>query len=345
MADRGRDLKISILSDVDRFDLAKPAADLEDLSNNTRDAGQDLDKFARDAKTTAGKVDDAFDKISKSSKSNFRRKMDDDVDHAKHKLGEFNDEARQSARESAASFTGAATDVQDLGQEILANAPAAFGPAGLAIGGALAAGFGLLFSKWTATKEAIKEQAGEIAQALIDSNGMIDKAFVESKLQQFVSDGTITQLAKQAQDAQVPVRDFVRAVAGDPAALERVNAQLAVSEREFNLNAAGSINAADAIDVHNGKLDAIRTKLGITTEATRTGTNAYQVYRDAVNDPVTPKFNGARAAQDADNYRTRLDAIPKTVTTSVQLDFSQPFATLGRYKRELAQIQSGRYRP
>lgn len=343
MADRGRDLKFSILTDLERFDTDQASRKLEGLADDAKASGDKLDTLADDARRTASKVDDAFDAIARSSRTNLRQKLDDDTDKARASLRDFNDEARDSAREAAASFSGTAGDVSDLGQEILANAPAVFGPAGLAIGAALAGGFGAVYAKWTETKEKIKEQAGEIAQALIDSNGLIDKAFVESKLQQFVQDGTLSQLAQQANDAGINVRDFVRAMAGDPAALERVNADLDESQRQFGLNAAGSINAADAIGEHNRKLDAIRSKLGITTEAVRAGTSAYQVYRDAVSQPVTPRFNGTRAFDQARAYNQELDRIARSLTTTVKVDL--PYTALAHFKRELQQIQSGRYRP
>lgn len=335
MADRGRDLKISVLSDADKFDLAKPAQEMDDLGRAVKDAANDLENYGRDTERVARRVDDAFDAISRSSRTNLRGKLDDDVNHAKRKMGEFNEEARQSAREAAASFSGTATDVQDLGQEILANAPVAFGPAGLAIGGALAAGFGLLYSKWTETKEKIKAQAGEIAGALIDANGALDEAFIQSKLRQFVEDGTITQLAQQATDAQIPVRDFIRAVAGDPEALERVNAALGESRSKFAENAAGSINAADALSVFDQKQDVVRDKLGITTEATKTGTTAFQLYKLAAEKPVVPKFNGSQAAADADNLRTRLEAAARTPVTFVAtMDTSPAYQKFRQMERD-----------
>lgn len=343
MADRGRDLKVSILSDAEKFDLTKPSQELEQLSTDAKTAGDGLDQLATNAKDTARKVDTAFDQISTSSKAHFNRRVTEDVEGAKHKLGEFKDEAHQSAREAAASFSGAATDVQSLGQEILANAPAAFGAAGGAIGVALASGFGLLYQKWTETKQKIKQEAGEIAQALVDTNGIISESFIDNKLQQFLQDGTLQQLAKQADDAGVSVRDFQRAVAGDPKAIERVNRQLNESQHQFNLNAAGSINAADAISVHNKQLDAIRKKLGITTEAVDAGTASYQLYKQAVEQPVVPKFQGNQAAQDADNYRARLEAAARRpVVFTASLDTSKAYQDFRQMERDFT---NGNKRP
>ena len=119
VADKGRDFKISILSDADKFDLSGPANDLEDLGRAAKDTSDQVDKslgdmgqdglkrftnevkdsadkvdrelknigkdelnqFEDKAKSTAKKVDNAFDVIAKSSKSNMR-KVDDDLHKA-----------------------------------------------------------------------------------------------------------------------------------------------------------------------------------------------------------------------------------------------------------------------
>ena len=89
MSDRGRDLKVAILSDADRFDLAKPADQLDTLATaatradraldqlDIQDAARDLDRFGDEAKETARRVDAAFDAIARSSRASTRQVADD----------------------------------------------------------------------------------------------------------------------------------------------------------------------------------------------------------------------------------------------------------------------------
>ena len=167
MADRGRDLKVSILSDADRFDVDKPVKELEKLGEEALDAKRDLDKLwdeanaskldklGDEAKSTASKVDSAFEKIAASSKSNLR-KVDDDVDHARRGMDDMKGEAGQSGREAAASFSGGFDSVTDFMQETAANALAGFGAVGGALGIAAAAGMGFLANKAAEAAENIK---------------------------------------------------------------------------------------------------------------------------------------------------------------------------------------------
>ncbi|MGW5239497.1 hypothetical protein ACWEOW_11240 [Monashia sp. NPDC004114] len=167
MADRGRDLKVSIISDAEKFDLTKPAQELDALGQSAKDTSRDIDSatdkishsvesVGTDAQETARKVDSAFDKIAASSKSNLR-KVNEDADHAKKGLDDLKDEAHQSGREAAASFSGGFSDVTDFVQETLANALGGFGAIGGAIGIAAAAGLGFLTSQAQEAADRIKE--------------------------------------------------------------------------------------------------------------------------------------------------------------------------------------------
>jgi ABC-type transporter Mla subunit MlaD len=189
MADRGRDLKIGIVSDVDRFDLDAPADELEQLGSTAEDAGRsvddareelrrlaaqgedaarelaqldravdgvELDKLGTDAKDTARKVRGAFEDIAAGAKSNLK-KTDDQLDRAGDGLRDFKDEAAGSGREAAASFGGGFDDITSLVQETAANAFGGFGPLGAAAGIAAAAGIGIITNKINEAKERMKE--------------------------------------------------------------------------------------------------------------------------------------------------------------------------------------------
>lgn len=330
MADRTRDLRFAVVSDVDQLELDKPARQLDDLADSAQDAGRrldelddkardtrldkvgddahdtkrDLDDLSDQARTTARRMDDAFDDIARSSQSNFRRKIDDDVDHAKGKLKEAGQEGQDTAREMFASFTDVSS-IGDAAQEISANVGSLFGPIGLAIGGALSAGFAI----FNRNADKIKQTGRDIADALIESKGRLDEAFIESKVRSFVEDGTLQDLRKAAEEAEVPVRALVRAVAGDPAAIDQVNAALKRNRAQLGEQVAGNVNAADAIDIFNRRQAKVQDYLGVTSQALAQGQTDYQVYKDAVEQPVNPTINTSKMLADANRARAQQLAI------------------------------------
>ena len=207
MADRGRDLKVAILSDVDKFDAEKPARDLEQLAEAADDAGRALDdvdggraardldrlgskaddagdsmrdmgkraeKLGDETEDTAKRVDGAFDRIARASKAGVKG-VDDDASKAREGLSEMGDEAQSTAKEAAASFSDLESGL-DAVQEIAANAFAGFGPAGVAAGATAAVGIGMLFSKLQSSADkanALKDRVIEVARAIDDAGGDI----------------------------------------------------------------------------------------------------------------------------------------------------------------------------
>ena len=167
MADRGRDLKISILSDTSKFDLDKPVKEL-------KDTGDAAEKMAKDVDASAEKVDKAFDQIAKSAKA-MSSKVDKELEDAGSEgLGEFKDEAASTGKEAAASFSGGFDDIAGGIQELAANAFAGFGPAGAAAGIAAGAGIGLITSvlqKGADEANALKDRVLELAGAISEAGG------------------------------------------------------------------------------------------------------------------------------------------------------------------------------
>jgi hypothetical protein len=118
---------------------ADPAiADVKKLGDAAGDAGKDLDKMG-DAGKRAGKD------ISKG-------------------LAHVSDEAKQSGREAAASFSGEFSDVGDFLQETVAQGLGGLGPIGLAAGVAGAFGIGLV----TAELQKQQEEANALKQRFSD---------------------------------------------------------------------------------------------------------------------------------------------------------------------------------
>lgn len=214
MADRGRDLRVAIVSDVDDFTTDKPARDLEelgdkadatkrkldDLADAEKDAGRAGDALARDVKATTGTVDDLGDKGAASAKKlanafdDIRRSsrqldaVDKDVKEAGQGLDEFKDEAAGTGREAAASFTGGFEDVTSGIQEVAANAFAGFGPIGAAAGIAAAAGLGIITSKLQAGADKaneVKDRVIELAHAIDDAGGALNNVDLVAKMREW----------------------------------------------------------------------------------------------------------------------------------------------------------------
>lgn len=275
MADRGRDLTVAILSDADRFDLAKPADQLDDLADSAGRADRALDRFdvtrtsrqvtdlGGDAKDTARKVDDAFDTIARSSKA-AAGKVGTDTSTIKRKLGDVKEEAHSTAREALASFSSLGGDLADAGQEIAANAGALFGPVGLAIGGALSAGIAM-FTQKASELSATTER---IIQEMLDAGGQVTAELVQKRLEA-MGEG-INKTSALAAQAKINIDDYNLALAGDPAAIARVTVEL---KARFAQNAAAGEAATKAgvyaknLADENRVLQEVSKSLGAQSEA------------------------------------------------------------------------------
>jgi hypothetical protein len=123
MADKGRDLKVSILSDADKFDLTAPAGDLDDLGGKAQDAGRDLDRLADDAGTTAGDLNRLAREANGAGSD-----LTDLQGDARQAAGEFDDLGRRSrdagddvdraARDAADSVDRLGTDAKSAAQRV-----------------------------------------------------------------------------------------------------------------------------------------------------------------------------------------------------------------------------------
>lgn len=165
--------KLSLVADVRQWlrgtkDVEKS---LEDVADSLDTLADETGKNAEEAADKlTGKFTGALDKIQSQSKQTGR-KLGDNIKkgtkEAETGFDDLKDEANQSAREAAASFSGEFEDVADYVQEVLAQALSGFGPIGAAAGIAAAAGIGILISGLqNAADEA--EDAKERIQDLAD---------------------------------------------------------------------------------------------------------------------------------------------------------------------------------
>lgn len=288
MADRGRDLKISILSEADRFDLDKPAGELDDLGDK--------------AKSTAKRVDDAFDKMGKSSKATSKQ-IEKGARDAGEGLDNLKDEAGSTGREAAASFSGGFDDIAGAIQEIGANAFAGFGPVGAAAGLAAAAGIGILVAQMQEANERIKAARESLRELGLDADTTGLDRF-NAAWQTLAENDNLDQLRKSVELAGVSWDDYMDAVVNGGPKLDTIKGKLYDLGSSagglagiWDDNVQGAQAAYDALDQY---------RQGATGAA-------------ADLDAVKPKIDALTAAQEAQAIATAgLDAAQKASATAAE---------------------------
>lgn len=339
MADRGRDLKISVLSDADRFDLSDPADQLERLGDNAKDAGRDLDKttdelrrlalqgqdaqreldrlnaeakgndidaLGKDAKDTATKVDSAFERIAASSKSNLR-KVDDDLDRAGKGMDDFKDEAQSTAREAGASFSGSFDDVADTIQEVAANAFAGFGPLGAAAGLAAAAGMGYVISKVQESRERVKELTGAFLD--LRKQGIDPAADSAAHLADELDAAQLSQFKRDADELGLSYEVLKAAFDGNAEAIETARNAI---KRYNDENARGNPMTGEQADLH----ERLSIKLNETEQAYKNSADAAAFLGSAQQDAADSTATLTKAMED---HANAIDSFVDPVTTYTEL--------------------------
>lgn len=243
MADRGRDLKFSVLSDVDRFDLTGPAQDIEDVGDAAskmggrvddsaqelkrlalqgKDAQRELDRLETGldhtgdgAERTAKKVDSAFEKIATSSRSNLRgvgKDADRGMSQASEATATFKDEAKANLSEVASSFTGSMDSAVDVVQGTLGGIVSDLGPVGAAVGAIGAAAVGAIYAKVQQAREAVND----LARELIDSGkGLgVDDIFTRIADASVDDRAKVERLIRSARDLGLATSDVAVAFSG-----------------------------------------------------------------------------------------------------------------------------------
>lgn len=305
----------------------------DELSDGAKEAGEGADKAEK-------KFRDAFDKVSGDA-----RKAGDDVGDQMKKgfkkaesgAEEFKDEAKSTAREGAASFTGEFEDVADVIQETLANSLAGFGPVGAAAGMAAAAGIGILVSvlQQSADKAAEnKEKIIELAGAIREAGGDIDRVDWAEKMTEFadaISDPkswfepwqeasrtNAEVIAADAEKLGLDYRNLFQGLAGDTDAATRALAEIetalaAQREEQMRLIAEGFDPATAASMTLSAELETQRSRLEDATEATEDAVDLERLHREAIE--------GSTAAAQLYNEELRTKADLTSEATTTELDY------------------------
>ena len=178
--------------------LEKVADELEDTGKDAKDLDTKVSaafkSMSKDADTAADKMDGSLSgtfrqmgQDAKKAGDDIGRAVKDGTDKAGEGLDEMKAESAGTAREAAASFSSI-EDSADVLQEVLANAFAGFGPAGMAAGIVAAAGIGLVFSQLQGNAEKInenKEKMLDLAQSIKDNGGVLEEADYISQMEAY----------------------------------------------------------------------------------------------------------------------------------------------------------------
>jgi hypothetical protein len=209
-------IKIDLVADVkDVIKGTNKIGDaLEDLGDDLKDVGKQGEKID-------DKVSDAFRSMGAEAKQagdKIGKEVKDGTDKAGEGLQDMKSEAASTAKETAASF-GSIEDAAGALQEVAANAFAAFGPAGLAMGLVAAAGIGLATSALQENADKInanKEKMLDLAQTIRDNGGALTEADYIRNMEEY---GYAIQDTKEwfeiFQDTAVSGFDKIRKLAND----------------------------------------------------------------------------------------------------------------------------------
>ena len=294
---KGRDLKVSFLTDLNQFDASAAADELERVGDASEVAGKGLDKLERDAKETAAKVDASFDKIAKSSKANMGR-VDDEAHKAGQGLDEFKGEANSTGREAAASFQGVEDGLSAV-QELAANAFQGFGPAGAAAGLLAAGGIGLVSSglqKAADAANATKDRVIGLAQAIQEAGGNLAAVDVVGLMREWnaeIADNkswwelwqrdNVTNLEKfsaQAKESGLDIEDYMRGISG----LDSMAAKRSLDEinKRMEAHRKATEETADATDLLGQTQGAFAAKTQDSVFTVDAETRALKEAKDAL---------------------------------------------------------------
>lgn len=315
MADKARDYKFALLSDLDRFDLDPASTAMEQLGRDTRDLADDADRSARE-------LDDAFDRIARSTRT-ASRKVDDDTDSLRRNFRDVGDEASGSAREMASSFSGGADDVFDAFQEIAGQAGEAFGPIGVAAGVAMAVGIGLL----RAEAEKLKQLASDMVEDMIDAGGRLSEEVISARIKTMAADDPagFVKYNEQARKLGVSIRDVARARAGDAAAIERVRDRLEEIRAKEQAAAAAAKNQVAQRNSATTALGGLMSELGLVTDAAQIAEDAVATTYAATSTSV--EQSGATARTAWDDTRAAL-ADPIRASVEVKMPSRQKYVQI-----------------
>jgi hypothetical protein len=173
----------------------------------------DFAKIAADANASADKVASGYDTSA--------TKAGHSTASIKEGFKGTGDELKQEGLAGAAAFDGSMSSAADSAQAFSSVALASFGPLGVALGVAAAAGFGAFRAQAEKAKEATKAYV----QAVIDGNGKVEDSFRVTQVATKAAAGDLQQAAKDADTLGLSFEDLIRAQDGQAGSIALLRAK------------------------------------------------------------------------------------------------------------------------
>lgn len=267
-------------------DLGK-AKGPEQLERGMEDAQDASEKLKKETKETARVIEQEF----RDSYRKMKDASESATTKAKAGLKDVKQEAGQSGREGAASFSGEWEDVGDFVQETIANGLGGFGPIGAVAGIALAAGFGAFTAQLQKDAEAAEERVSNMYDDMIDSkNNFLSESYLSDAVGALFGDPEkMKEIARAAKVAGLEIADVAAAYAGDADAINLVyealdnaaDAQIALQKAGEEYNTQTIVNARAAQSAIRGIEDSTDSATERAAAYTDTVDKYGQKWKDA----------------------------------------------------------------
>lgn len=333
--------------------------EVKDLGTSLEDVASSLDEMAREAQRGGNKTESAlkdtgreterlekkFKDLANEAKSQARKGADvgDGYQKGFKKASEgaddFKQEAQQSAKETAASFSGSADDIGGMFQEVAANAFGGFGPAGVAAGLAAAGGLGLVFAEMQAQEEQAEKLRARLSGlyqgALESGRDYIDQSqfIAESNDLRFNPDRADEwkQLQKDATKLGLEDSEIIKANSGDLHAQALVQARI----NDLKKEAFGDTTNIDIIRLESQLMGGIEERWIEINEVTRENKKANQDAAATNSTLWKEAIAGANSAEVAvDDFGNTLYKLPDGKEIVIDAKTGQASDDVSRFKTD-----------
>jgi hypothetical protein len=270
-----------------------------DILANTRQLESEMKSAAREVEG----VSDELDNVGKAG-TDAGKKISKGLDGAKGGLNDFKQEGKQTSAEVAASFDGSAESIAGGFQELAANAFSGFGPAGAAIGAAIALGMGGAIEMLDGLKTISDETREAIIADFVEVGDALEREAVDARVLSLMSaEPTRKQAELLKEILGVNLAQAYLILAGD--------AQSAGTTMEEAI--AGVQGAASDVDWKT--FQELKTTMEATNGAFATGTELAKAREEASRATGETERAQTQKTKEADQLRWEAYARAKTNAT------------------------------
>ena len=324
---------------ADKLDELGKSKGPDRLESGMKDAQKATEKLDKEVKSTA----DAIEREFRDAYRDLKRSSEDGTDAAVEGMDDLRQEAGQSARETAASFSGSFDDIGSMAQEVAANAFAGFGPAGAAAGVAAAAGLGLVFAEMEAQKEQaeqLKARLSGLYQGALESGrDYIDQAqfIAESNDLRFNPDraNEWKQLQEDANKLGLTENEIIKANSGDLEALAVVQARV----RDLVKETYGDETNIDMLRLQTQELGGIEERWIAVNEVALENQENLRGAAEAASQFWKEAIAGAESAEVAvDDFGNQLVMLDDGREIVIEADTGRASDDISKFKADTDEV-------